>query len=1145
MTMSDPDPRMAVIGMAFRLPGANTPEEFWRVIRDGTDCITRFTDEELDAAGVPAAEYRAADFVGASGVLDDIAGFDAQHFAMSAREARLTDPQHRMFLECAQHALENAGYPDERDGSRVGVYASTGYHLYTLQNYLLNNVLPSQAASDWMAGMQITVGNHADFTATRVAYRLGLTGPAVNVQTGCSSSLVGVQAAAQSLLMGDCDIALVGATAVHVPQVVGYRYVKGSILSKSGRLRAFDAGADGTVGGTGVLAVVLKRLGPAIADGDTIHGVVRGWGISNDGADKKAFTAPSAQGQRAAIRQALRRAGVGADSIGYLETHGTGTLKGDPIEFDGAAGAYREDTDRTGYCALGSTKANIGHLDAASGLAGLVKTLLVLKHGVIPPMANFSEPNPGLDLDRSPFYIPGTARPWPENDAPRRAGLTSLGVGGTNVHLILEQAPEPAPRTDAAAPADVLLVSATSEAALADNARAFRDRLRRPPSPHLADLVTTAALGRVHGRHRLAVRGTTPAALAAALDAWLAGTAGPAATAGTMPAEGHARVAFQFTGQGSQYAGMADALHQRFPVVREVLDACDDHYRDLTGDSLLAALRAGDTSGEGPLEQTPGGPLGGTDTAQPALFALQCALVRLWRDAGIEPYAVTGHSVGEYAALYAAGALSLDDGLRLTTERGRLMQQRCAPGAMVAAALDREAALALAAEVPGLEPAVANAERAQVLAGPVEAVERACALLDARGTPGQRLTVTRAFHTALMEPMLEEFRKLLDDVAFQPVRIPFVSALDGMTRRPGWTPDADYFLRQTREPVRFDEALRGIGAGRPDALLEIGPHTTLSGLARRALPDVPALPSLRRGTGLGALWGAAAGLHCAGADVGWRVLLAGSGGRRIPLPGYRFQHKDHWTGPELTALSTGTPAREGAEVVQQEAAVARVLHSIVEATARHLGEEPSAIIGDASFFDLGADSLQMISVLRELEQEHRVKVTMRQLFEETGTPRRLAEFIAARMPGTADGTARVEFPAEGAGSAQPVAPEPPAPAPAAPASAAPASAAPASAAPASAAPASPAAEPVAPHVVAPEPLAPPRAAAPAPAPVPAPAPATPASAPEYATREELEDLARKLQQISQIQLQMMSQLSQLLALQTASVTERLNGKVAK
>ncbi|MFE9020760.1 type I polyketide synthase [Streptomyces sp. NPDC007808] len=1064
MGTSGPDPRIAVIGMAFRLPGADTPEELWRLVRAGTDCITRFTEEELAAAGVPEEEYRAPDFVGASGLLDDIAGFDAQHFAMSSREARLTDPQHRMLLECAQHALENAGHPDERDGSRIGVFASTGYHLYTLQNYLLNNVLPSEPATDWTTGMQMTVGNYADFTATRVAYRLGLTGPAVNIQTGCSSSLVGVQAAAQSLLMGDCDIALVGATAVHVPQVLGYRYVKGSILSRSGRLRAFDAGADGTVGGTGVLAVVLKRLTRAVADGDTVHGVVRGWGISNDGAGKKAFTAPSAEGQRAAIRQALRRAGVGADTIGYLETHGTGTLKGDPIEFDGAAGAYREDTDRTGYCALGSTKANIGHLDVASGLAGLVKALLVLRHGVIPPMANFSEPNPALDLDRSPFYIPRTARPWPDSDVPRRAGLTSLGVGGTNVHLILEQAPEPMPRADAVPPPDVLLVSGSSAAALTDNARAFRDHVRhRRPAPDLADLVTTAALGRAHGRHRLAARGSTPAALADALDAWLAGTADAAVTTGTAPGEGHARVAFQFTGQGSLHPGAADDLYARFPAVREVLGACEEHHRELTGDSLLAVLLGGHApdSRDTVREGAPGeGRLADTDIAQPALFALQCALVRLWHDLGVEPYAVTAHSVGEYAALYAAGALSLDDGLRLTTVRGTLMRQRCAPGAMVAAPLDREAALALAAEVPGLELAVTNGNRAHVLAGPGPAVERACALLDERGTPGRRLPVTRAFHTALMEPMLEEFRKALDDIDFRPVRVPFVSALDGATRPPGWTPDAEHLVRHTREPVRFDAALRGIGAQRPDVLLEIGPHTTLSAPARRALPEVRVLPSLRRGTGLGTFWGAAAGLHCAGADVGWQVLLAGCDGRRIPLPGYRFQHKDHWTGPQPTVRSTGTSARKGAEVVQQEAAVARVLHSIVEATARHLGEDPSVIDGDASFFDLGADSLQMISVLRELEQQHEVKVTMRELFEETGTPLRLAEFIAARMPDAA--AAPEQAPRERS--------EPPAPA----------------------------AKPHAPQPHAPQPTAEPRPAAVQPAPVP-PAP-DPAPGPEYATR---------------------------------------------
>ncbi|MFI9718771.1 type I polyketide synthase [Streptomyces sp. NPDC052396] len=1124
--MTHDDRRLAVIGLAFRFPGADTREEFWRVIRDGRDCVTRFTPGELAAAGIPAEQYRAPDFVGASGLLDGIAGFDAEHFRMSAREAQLTDPQHRLFLECAQHALEDAGYPDERDGTRVGVWASTGYQLYSLHTYLLNNVLPAGTGEDWLSRMQAMVGNHPDFTASRAAYRLGLTGPAVGVQSACSSSLVAVQLAAQSVLSGDCDLALAGATAVHVPQVLGYRYVKGSILSKSGRLRAFDAGADGTVGGTGVVAVVLKRLTRALADGDTVHGVILGWGIGNDGAGKQAFTAPTAQGQHHAIRQALRRAGAGAESIGYLETHGTGTLKGDPIEFDGATRAYRQDTDRTGYCALGSVKANIGHLDAASGLAGLVKTLLVLRHGVIPPLANFRTPNPLLELDTSPFYIPTAARPWPEGDTPRRAGLTSLGVGGTNVHLVLEQAPEPAPRAAALPPPDVLLVSGSSPAALTANATAFRDRLRQRPGTHPADLVTTAALGRTHGRHRLAVRGAGPTALARALDTWLAG-----GTPGTPPPDGPPRTAFLYSGQAGPHPGMARALHERFPVVREVLDRCAHLFHDLTGTTtLLPALLT---------EPGPGAdPCWDTDLAQPALYALQCALTELWREAGLTPDMVTAHSVGEYAALYAAGALSLADGLRLTTERGRLMQRRCAPGGMVAVAADRRTALRLAEEVPGLEPAVTNGTRAQVLAGPPAALDRLRALLDRRGIPARPLPVTRAFHTALMEPMLAEFRTVLDEISWRPAVLPLVSGMDGLLREPGWIPDTGHLLRHTRRPVRFDLALAAVGARRPTALVEIGPHHTLSGLARQALGEnpgetlgePPALPSLRRGTGLDALWAAAAALHRVGADLDWRPLLAGSGGRRIALPGYRFQHKDHWTGPRPMAPRTVTPAREGTVVERREATVEHILHSIVESTARHLGHDPRAITGGMSFFDLGADSLQMINVLRELEERHRVKISMRELFEETGTPRQLAELIADRVPGDADG---------GAGSPVPVAPpgEPdaqltgpagllgapsglgagPARLPGGPV----------------AAPAAPGPPPLTGHPVAPQP---PAAARP---------PADPVDTTAYATREELADLAEKLRQISRIQLQMMSQLSQLLSLQAASATERLHGTVTR
>lgn len=1073
-----PDP-VAVVGMDFRLPGADTPEEFWRTIHDGADRIRRFTEAELTAAGITEEQYSADDFVGASGVLDDIAGFDASFFGMSAHEARITDPQHRLFLECVHHALENAGYAGDtsRNGaSDVGVYASTGYHLYSLQHYLRNNVL-TEGVADWVAGLQVTVGNFSDFTANRAAYRLDLTGPAVNVQTACSSSLTAVHQAAQAVAHGECDIAVAGATALHVPQVLGYQYVKGSILSKTGYLRPFDADADGTVGGTGVAAVVLKRLDRALADGDHIHGVLRGWGANNDGAGKRAFTAPSADGQRRAIRRALERAGVDAGSIGYLETHGTGTFKGDPIEFEGATAAFRADTDRTGYCALGAVKANIGHLDVCSGLAGMIKALLVLRHGVIPPMANFRRPNPALDLAASPFYIPDRPRPWPRGDGPRRACVSSFGVGGTNVHVVLEEAPAPPPRrAEAPEPPGVLVLAGHTEAALTDNATALRDHLRAHPGTRHADLVTTLALGRAHRRHRVALRGDTVAALTDALDAWLAG---PRPGGGGTDGAG---TGFLFTGQGSLYRGAARPLYDRFPAVRDVLDACERQYAELTGgESLLTPLLAAEEETE---------PTWPTELAQPALFALQCALVRLWREAGITPRVVAGHSVGEYAALHAAGALSVEDGLRLTAGRGRLMRDLCAPGSMVAVPMTEDAARHLAAEVPGIELAVANGARSQVLAGPAAAVERLTGLLAERGIAARRLPVDHAFHTALMDPVLPGLRDLCSEAALTPCDVPFVSTLDGRTRPAGWLPDTDYLVRQSRHPVRFADALHHLDTSHEATatLLELGPHTTLSGLARRELPDRAAYPTLRRGAGLEPLWDAAAGLYRSGAPLDWRTFMGGAG-RRIPLPGYRFQHKYYWTGPENHLPRPARPARDVTEVAQDEAAVERVLQHIIKVTAKHLSYDTSEIAEDASFFDLGADSLQMIGVLRELEEEHRVKVSMRELFEEAGTAKGLAVIIAGKM---------------GATTAPPL-PAQPLPAP----------------------PVREAEPPVretAPPVreTAPEPVA--HVTPPVTAPEPAPAPA-------YATRQEIEDLQRQIHQLTQTQLQLMTQLSQLLAAQ--------------
>ncbi|MFB7896905.1 type I polyketide synthase [Streptomyces xiamenensis] len=1081
MTRPPDDTAVAVVGMAFRLPGADTPEAFWRIIHAGQDRITRFTEAELRAAGVPASRYRAPDFVGASGLLEDVAGFDAEFFGMSGREAEGTDPQQRMFLECAHHALENSGYGRERPGTRVGVFASTGNHLYSLQNYLLNNVLANGVGDDWLSRFQALIGNYADFTATRAAFRLGLTGPAVGVQTACSSSLVAVQLAAQSVLVGDCDIALAGATAVHVPQVLGYRYVKGSILSKSGYLRAFDAGADGTVGGDGVAAIVLKPLGRAVADGDTVHGVIRGWGVTNDGASKTMYTAPSALGQRRAIRLALERAGVGADSIGYLETHGTGTFKGDPIEFAGATAAFRHDTDRTGYCALGSTKANIGHLDVCSGLAGLLKTLLVLRHGIIPPLANFTRPNPALDLDRSPFYIPRTARAWPAGDTPRRAGLTSLGVGGTNVHLVLEEPPPVAPRGPRRRPPGVLALSGHTEAALAANVRAFRDHLRRHPDTDPADLIMSTA-GRVVRRHRMVARGDTAAELAGSLEHWLTGGR-DGAPAGPAPRPRHVdpHTGFLFTGQGSARPGAARALYERHATVREVLDRCERGYQELHGGSLLGPLL---DERPGPRRDAAPWP---TSTAQPALYALQCALVRLWRQLGVVPDTVAGHSVGEYAALTAAGALSIEDGLLLTAERGRLMEHLGAPGGMVAVLADRETALSFTAELPGIELAAVNGEHHHVLAGPRAEVDKLSALLEERGVRARELPVARAFHTALVDPALDGLGQALAGVSFRPVTVPFVSGLDGTARPPGWTPDPGYLLRQARRPVLFHEALRSVAGRGATALVEIGAGAALARLARQALPGVPAVPSLRGGsggTGAEALWHAAAELYRGGAHIDWQALAEDCGGRRIPLPGYRFQHSTYWTGPAQTAPRAVDNPREGTHMTARTA-VEEVLTNVIEVTSQALGNRSGAVAEDASFLELGADSLLMINVLRELEQTHGVKVSMRELFDEAVTPRQLAELIAGRKS-----PAPVDAPAP------PVVPAPAPPAP-------------------SATP--PHAEP----------------------PVSSAAPVPPPPAP-YATRDEVEELARQIKQLSGIQLQLMAQLSELLSRQ--SLTTAGGGK---
>lgn len=967
--------------MALRFPGAGTAEQYWRDIEAGVSHVRRFDRAELRSAGASEDLLDDPDLVGASALLDGVDGFDAAFFGMTGREAEVTDPQQRLLLECCHHALEDGGYAGS--DARIGVYGSVGYRLYSLHSYLANN-LADLPGDDWIAQKQVQVGNYPDFAANRAAFRLGLRGPAVNVATACSSALVSVHLACQALLAGDAELMLVGSAALHLPQITGHRHVKGSTISRSGTVRAFDADADGTVGGNGVAAVLLKPLARALADGDTVHAVILGSAVTNDGDDKGGFAAPGVAGQRDAVLGALSRARVPADSLGYLEAHGTGTFKGDPIEFAALTEAFRAHTDGTAFCALGSTKPAIGHLDSAAGLAGLIKTILVLRHGVIPPLVNFTRANPLLALETSPFVVPTRATPWP-NAGVRRAGVHSIGMGGTNAHVIVEEAPGRVPepvRGERAGPV-LLPLSARTPGALTAYARAFRDELVRRPDLAPADLLTTTALGRRHLPHRLVV--TAP--FVEGLDAFLAGA--PGTLTGT--ADRTVDPAFLFSGQGTGGPGMAAALAARFPVVAEVLRECARIHEEETGETDFLARLTGEGASSGGHE-VPAPPVPwDTAFAQPAIFALQVAQLRLWRSWGVRPGSVAGHSVGEFAALCAAGALSLADGMRLLCRRGRLMQDT-APGAMLAVFADRDRVRALAAEAGRVELAVSNGPEHQVLAGPPEAIAEAHRRLTEQGLTGVPLPVDRAFHSALLDPVLDELRAAVEKAELRPVEIEFVSGLDGDAHPPGWLPDAEHLVRQARHTADFHAVLRTLAP--VDALLELGPDATLTRLARRAVPDTLCVPT---GGTPDEVWRAVARLHCAGAPLDWAALLEGCGGRRIPLPTYPFEHRSYWIGPPpppTTAAPAHEPAREpdGENDVTDQAVLKRVL----ELTAQHLGYDQDGMRAGETYVGLGADSLQLIGMLRQLEGEFGVRLAVRELLEDAGSPELTARLIAER-----------------------------------------------------------------------------------------------------------------------------------------------------
>jgi len=947
---------IAIVGMSCRFPGAENIELFWQNLRDGVESVSFFSEQELISSGLDPAMLDNPYYVRARAILPDIELFDASFFGFSPGEVEMMDPQHRLFLEEAWKALEHAGYdPDSYEGL-IGVYAGVG-----LNTYLLNNLYPYLNFSEPATAFQGIIGNSSNFLTTRVSYKLNLKGPSVNVQTACSTSLVAVHLACQSLLYGECDLALAGGVTIYVPQKTGYVYQEGMIFSPDGHCRAFDTQANGIVSGNGVGIVVLKRLTDAIDDGDYIHAIIRGTAINNDGLLKVGYTAPSVDGQAAVIAEAQAIAGVDAETITYIEAHGTGTVLGDPIEIRALTQAFQENTQKKGFCAIGSVKTNFGHLDAAAGAAGLIKTVLALEHKLLPPSLNFERPNPTIDFENSPFYVNATLSEWKPvldsdrgtDEIPRRAGVSSFGIGGTNAHIVLEEFKSRKSKAESRKSKTrlerLLVISAKTESALETGTANLAEHLKQHPDINLADVAYTLQRGRKRFNHRRILVCQTydeTVNLLKTLDSKRVLT-------GFQEAEKRP-VVFMFPGQGAQYVNMALGLYEREPTFREQVDRCSELLKPLMRIDLRHILYPGSApntvdlrSGlkkippnpplkKGRKEHVPPFPKGGlggiladgmpalpgleqTAVTQPAIFVIEYALAKLWMEWGIYPQAMIGHSVGEYVAACLAGVFSLEDALTILTARAQLMQQ-LPGGTMLSVPLSETQIQPLLGEELSL--AAVNAPNLCVVSGPTGAVDAFQDKLAQEDVACLPLFTSHAFHSKMMEPILEEFSRHVKKVTFDSPQIPWVSTVTGKWITAEEAANPDYWARNLRQTVRFAEGVRQLLKDPAQILLEVGPGRTLSTLAKRCLREkhppgppqdekkhLPGPPqggiaeqvmlnSLRHPqdnrsdvafllTTLGNLW-------LEGVQVDWSGFHTHKKHHRLPLPTYPFERQRYW-----------------------------------------------------------------------------------------------------------------------------------------------------------------------------------------------------------------------------------------------------------
>jgi acyl transferase domain-containing protein/acyl carrier protein len=892
---------IAIIGLRGRFPDARTLEQFWANLVNGVESLKEFTVEEVTEAGIDPSWMNAPGYVRAGSVLEDVEMFDAAFFGFSARDAEIIDPQQRLFLEVAWESLEAAGYDPERFPGDIGIFGGSEQSTYLYQ--LFRN--PDRLAYADPAVLQI--GNDKDYLTTQVSYKLNLRGPSLAIQTACSTSLVAVTVACQSLQARQCDMALAGGVSIGVPQKKGYWYQAGGIFSPDGHCRTFDASGQGTVVGNGVAIVVLKRLADALADGDQIHALIRGAAINNDGSTKVGFSAPSIEGQARVIRTAHAMAGVEPETIGYVEAHGTATLLGDPIEFAALNEVFRECTGKRGWCAIGSLKSNVGHLASAAGVSGLIKTVLSLRNRTLVPSLHFKTPNPQIDFANSPFYVNTEVREWKANGSPRRAGASSFGVGGTNAHVVLEEAPEQRP-SGPSRDQQILLLSAKTATALDAMTTNIAAHMESHPDLNLADVAFTTQVGRKAFAHRRVIRsdGLTTVQLAMALAKDEArGVLSAVAPSNDRP------VVFMFTGQGSQYVNMSRDLYNNEAEYRDSVDHCCDLLKGPLGFDLREVLFA-------PVgaEEALGARLIRTSVTQPALFTIEYSLARMWMKWGVRPKAMIGHSIGEYVAACISGVFGLEDALRLVALRGQMMEQM-PTGAMLSVPLGESEAAALANETLSL--AAANAPYLSVLSGPQPDIDRLAAELGGRGLQVRQLLTSHAFHSAVMEPILEPYAALVASIERRAPRIPFISNVTGTWITAANVEDPSYWSRHLRSTVRFAAGVAELQRLSDPIFLEVGPGRTLQTFVRQAPTESPSsvlLSSLRSPqeseNDASFAIGTLAQLWLNGANVDWNAYSARESRRRVELPTYAFERQRYWIGTSAksgVAESTANPAK--------------------------------------------------------------------------------------------------------------------------------------------------------------------------------------------------------------------------------------------